>query len=123
MKIILRGVTVNEVAAKETKVKESGEIKVYRSVDIFIPRDKEDEYSRPKSISAKVIDGPVGMAIFDLLLGMEGQKVTLEGNYTEEKHFVAKGQKYDMPEAFVITAVIDAASIKAVETARKMKAA
>lgn len=123
MKIILRSVTVNEVASKETKVKETGETKVYRSVDIFIPRDKEDEYSRPKSISAKVIDGPVGMAIFDLLLGMEGQKVTLEGNYTEEKHFVAKGQKYDMPEAFVITAVIDAASIKAVEIARKMKAA
>lgn len=123
MKIILKGVTINEVAAKETKVKETGETKVYRSVDIFIPRDKEDEYSRPKSISAKVIEGPVGMAIFELLLGMEGQKVTLEGNYTEEKHFVAKGQKYDMPESFLISAVIDAASIKVVDTGRKMKAA
>lgn len=123
MKIIMRNVTINEVAAKEVTNKESGEMKVYRSVDIFIPRDKEDEYSRPKSISAKVIEGPVGMAIFDLLMGMEGQKVTLEGNYTEEKHFVAKGQKYDMPESFLISSVIDAASIKAVDTGRKMKAA
>jgi len=123
MKIILKSVTVNEVAAKEVTNKDTGELKVYRSVDIFIPRDKEDEYSRPKSISAKVIEGPIGMAVFELLLGMEGQKVTLEGNYTEEKHFVAKGQKYDMPEAFVITALIDASSIKAVEGARKMKAA
>lgn len=123
MKIILKSVTVNEVAAKEVKDKETGGTKVYRSVDIFIPRDKEDEYSRPKSISAKVIEGPVGMAIFDMLLGMEGQKVTFEGNYTEEKHFVAKGQKYDMPEAFVISALIDASSIKAVDTGRKIKAA
>lgn len=123
MKIILKAVTINEVAAKEVTNKETGEMRVYRSVDIFIPRDKEDEYSRPKSISAKVIEGPVGMAIFDLLMGMEGQKVTLEGNYTEEKHFVAKGQKYDMPESFLISAVIDASSIKAVETGRKMKAA
>lgn len=123
MKLILKSVTINEVASKESTVKETGERKIYRNVDIFIPRDKEDEYSKPKSISAKVIDGPIGVGIFDLLSGMEGQKVCLEGNYTEEKHFVAKGQKYDMPESFVISAVIDVASIKAIETGRKMKAA
>jgi len=101
MKIILKSVTVNEVAAKEVTNKDTGELKVYRSVDIFIPRDKEDEYSRPKSISAKVIEGPIGMAVFELLLGMEGQKVTLEGNYTEEKVIVIKDAATRRPDAYI----------------------
>jgi hypothetical protein len=115
MKIVIKGVTINEVASKEVENKETGDVRVFRSVDIFIPRDKDDEYSKPKSISAQVVEGNYGLAVFNYLAGMEGQKVCIEGNYSEEKHFVAKGQKYDIPEKFFITAVIDVASIKPVE--------
>lgn len=123
MKVILKNVTINEVASKEVKSKETGDTRIYRTVDIFIPRDKEDDYSKPKSISAGVVETAEGSKVFNYLCTLEGQKVCLEGDYSEEKHFIAKGQKYDIPERFVISSVIDVASIKPVEMPKNMKVA
>lgn len=124
MKVIISDVVINQVTANEFPDKTTGEIKVMRNVDIFIPRDPYDEYSKSKAITAKVIDSPEGIAAFKHIQSKEGQKVSLLGDYTPAREWfdkkIGKTQYYD--ESFKIFGVIDSASIKVVETP-KMKAA
>jgi hypothetical protein len=124
MRVIISEVVVNQVTAKEYVDKSTGEVKVMRDVDIFIPRDPNDEFSKSKAITARVVDSPEAIAAFKHLQTKEGQKVSLLGDYTPAREWTDKktGKTQHFDESFKIFSVIDSASIKVVEML-KMKAA
>lgn len=123
MKIILQDVTINQTSLKEVADKKSGVIKSYRNVDIFIPRDVDDAYSKSKAITANCAETPDGVASFNYLLKKEGQRVSLLVDHQEGFSYKDKnGGMVHREEGFKILQVIDSASIKSVEMP-KMKAA
>lgn len=125
MKIILQEVTVNQTSFKEAKKKGTNEDVIYRNVDLFIPRDVEDPYSKSKAITAACADSRDGVQAFNYLMTKEGSRVSLLVDHQEGFSYKDKatGQRIDREEAFRILQVIDSASIKPVEMSKNLKAA
>lgn len=131
MKIILQDVTVNQTSLNEVDQKDkktgqkTGEIVTYRNVDIFIPRDVEDQYSKSKAITAACADTREGIQAFNYLQTKEGSRVSLLVDHKEAFSYKDKtsGQRVESAEAFRILQVIDSASIKPVEMPKNMKVA
>lgn len=124
MKIVMQDVTVNQVAYKEVEDKKSGDIAIYRNVDIFVPRDVEDEYSKSKAVTAGCADSADGIKAFQYLQSKEGSRVCLLVDYKEAFDYKDKnGNKQHSQERFKILNVIDGASIKPVEMPKTMKVA
>lgn len=125
MKIILQGVTVNQTSLKEAKKKDSGDVVIYRNVDIFIPRDVEDPYSKSNAITAACADTREGVQAFNYLQTKEGSRVSLLVDHQGAFKYKDKtsGQWIEREEAFRILQVIDSESIKPVEMPKSMKVA
>lgn len=125
MKIILQEVTVNQTSLKEAKKKGSDDVAIYRNVDIFIPRDVEDPYSKSKAITAACADTRDGVQAFNYLQTKEGSRVSLLVDHQEAFSYKDKtsGQRIDREEVFRILQVIDSVSIKPVEMSKNLKAA
>lgn len=124
MKIIMQGVTVNQTSLKEGLNKKTGLNFCFRNVDLFIPRDVEDEYSKSKAITAECADSPEGVKAFNYLQAKEGARVCLLVDHKESFSYPDKqGNKQFQPERFKILDVIDSASIKSVEMPKSMKVA
>lgn len=124
MKIILQDVTINQTSLKEVKKKGSEDINIYRNVDVFIPRDVEDPYSKSKAITAACADSRDGVQAFNYLQTKEGSRVSLLVDHQEAFSYKDKnGGSVHREEAFRILQVIDSASIKPVEMPKGLKAA
>lgn len=124
MKIILQDVTINQTSLKEVKKKGSEDISIYRNVDIFIPRDVEDQYSKSKAITAACADTSDGVKAFQYLQTKEGSRVSLLVDHQEGFSYKDKsGGMVHREEAFRILQVIDSSSIKPVEMPKSMKVA
>lgn len=124
MKIIMQDVTVNQTSLKEGVNKKTGLNFCFRNVDLFVPRDVEDEYSKSKAVTAECADNVEGVRAFQYLQTKEGSKVSLLIEHKEAFSYIDKsGNKQHQQERFKILNVVDSASIKFLKLGENIKVA